>query len=141
MVAYSFQKRFVQAIRVGLSSVSLSFDCPPKLQTIRPIGKRRHAGPGETLQLYSGMRTKHCFKIGEGRCTRVRWITIWIGESIGVADLTVQVEDHGLLGARELDSFAKNDGFDGWSDMAAFWRDTHGLGKFNGRLIEWEPIR
>ena len=46
MVAYSFNKRFIQPIRVGLSSVSLSFDCPPKLQTMRAIGRRRHARPG-----------------------------------------------------------------------------------------------
>lgn len=45
MVAYSFQKRFVEPIRSGR-----------KRQTIR-ADRKRHARPGEVLQLYSGMRT------------------------------------------------------------------------------------
>lgn len=52
MVAYSFQAMF----------------CPPivdriKRQTIRALGARRHAREGEDVQLYRGMRTKHCAKI------------------------------------------------------------------------------
>jgi hypothetical protein len=46
MVAYSFNKRFIDAIRVGLSRISLSFDCPPKRQTIRAVGRRRHPDVG-----------------------------------------------------------------------------------------------
>lgn len=76
MVAYSFKKRFVDPIRVGLSSVSLSFDCQPKRQTIRSIGKRRHARPGETLQLYTAMRTKQCRKIGDARCMGVEGVLL-----------------------------------------------------------------
>ena len=41
MVAYSFKKRFIEPIRVGLSQITLSFDCAPKLQTIRSVGQAR----------------------------------------------------------------------------------------------------
>lgn len=48
MVAYSFHPRFVDAILGGT-----------KRQTIR-MHRRRHARPGEEMQLYAGMRTRHC---------------------------------------------------------------------------------
>jgi hypothetical protein len=41
MVAYSFKRRFVEPIRVDLSSISLSFDLQPKRQTIRANRKRK----------------------------------------------------------------------------------------------------
>lgn len=139
MVAYSFKRRFVDPIRVGLSSVSLSFDCAPKRQTIRAIGKRRHARPGETLQLYTGMRTRQCAKIGEAHCTAVSDIRIWIE--------TGQVRIAGksdIINPASLNLFARADGFVDWSDMQAFWRSEHGdltrLGPFVGVLIRWEPL-
>lgn len=84
MVAYSFKKMFVPPIQVGLGLKSadhvFEIEQPdgtfkfttvrPKRQTIRQEGKRRHAKAGETTQLYHAMRTKQCFKIGEGRCTK-----------------------------------------------------------------------
>ncbi len=61
MVAYSFDRRFVPAIVSGA-----------KRQTIR-AHRARHARPGETLQLYTGMRTRQCRKIVERDpvCTRI----------------------------------------------------------------------
>ena len=53
MVAYSLKPRFIPPILSGA-----------KRQTIRAISRRRHAIPGETLQLYTGMRTKQCRLIG-----------------------------------------------------------------------------
>ncbi|MEJ0016825.1 MAG: ASCH domain-containing protein [Acetobacteraceae bacterium] len=47
MVAYSFKRDFAAPILAGI-----------KRQTIR-ADRRRHARPGEVLQLYTGMRTKH----------------------------------------------------------------------------------
>lgn len=52
MAAYNFQKRFATLIESG-----------DKNHTIRRIGKRRHASPGEAIQLYTGMRTKFCRKL------------------------------------------------------------------------------
>jgi hypothetical protein len=143
MVAYSFKKRFVEPIRIGLSKVSLSFDCPPKRQTIRAIGKRRHARPGETLQLYHGMRTRQCIKIGEARCVNAVDIRIHVNAgriAMGPGTRFEMVYDK----PAQLDGFAQADGFADWSDMQTFWREEHGdlarLGPFVGVLVLWEPL-
>ena len=52
MVAYSFKKQFAYPVEKGY-----------KLQTIRASRKTRHARPGESIQLYTGMRTKQCRKL------------------------------------------------------------------------------
>lgn len=138
MVAYSFKPRFVEPILSGLmknldEDRALAYS--PKRQTIRATGKRRHARPGETLQLYTGMRTRQCRKIGEARCTDVRLIRIIVRED----DLTVELAGSWITG-RKLGSFARSDGFADAKDMLAFWRAEHGLGEFYGMLIEWEPL-
>lgn len=60
MVAYSFPKCFIDPILSGR-----------KAQTIRG-DRRRHARPGEELQLYSGMRTRSCRLIGRATCRDIR---------------------------------------------------------------------
>lgn len=133
MVAYSFKKQFVQPIRVGLSSISLSFDCPPKCQTIR-ANRKRHARVGEELQLYCGMRTKHCYLIGRSRCTAVSRIIIW------TSTMAIMIAGK-LLTARQIGAFVKADGFASVHDMNQFWNENHpGVDKFEGMLIEWEPL-
>lgn len=143
MVAYSFKQRFVQPIRVGLSRISLSFDCPPKRQTIRAIGKRRHARPGETLQLYFAQRSPQCEKIGDARCISVQEIRLVFGRTQEVR-IAPGCPDFELMRSRErLDEFATGDGFDDWDDMHEFWKREHGgkrLGPFVGMLIRWEPL-
>lgn len=137
MVAYSFKRRFVDRIRVGLSSVSLSFDPPPKLQTIRAVGKRRHARPGETLQLYHGMRSSDCFKIGDARCTSVEPIVIKV--PLDDAWLAVKIGDGEEFVAGDV--FAQADGFPSIEDMWQFWREEHADARvFRGLLIKWEPL-
>lgn len=135
MVAYSFQKRFIDPILAGLGEDT---GAAPKRQTIRNVGRRRHARSGEVLQLYTGMRTKQCRKIGEAICKGVEPIRIFV-ES-GVVDLP---ESCWSYQGAELDNFARQDGFQDWADMRQFWRDEHGelvrLGPFVGVLITWEP--
>lgn len=144
MVAYSFKQRFIKPIEAGLSSVALSFDPPPKRQTIRAIGKRRHARAGEILQLYYGMRTKQCRSIGVARCVSAHEIRISIGG--GNIVIAPGTEDFELIRGRDhLNEFARSDGFADWPDMQEFWRQEHGdltrLGPFVGVMIRWEPIR
>lgn len=129
MVAYSFKQRFVKPIEVGLSSVSLSFDPPPKRQTIRAYGKRRHARPGEELQLYYGMRTKQCRLIGRAHCIYVQPIHIKVfPKRLNIAFVM------------DYDAFAREDGFADAREMRDFWEEEHGLGEFNGVLIRWERL-
>lgn len=138
MVAYSFKRRFVDPIRVGLGGDTN--DGPPDLvrpkrQTIRAIGKRRHERPGETLQLYCGMRSPQCFKIGDAKCIGVLPILIKVGEH----SLPIKVDGEWISGGR-IHDFARADGFDNGEDMLGFWKAEHGLGEFNGVLIQWEPL-
>lgn len=149
MVAYSFKRRFVEPIRAGLG-LPLSAEAfaagmdefgnvparpRPKRQTIRAIGKRRHARPGETLQLYHGMRSRDCFKIGEARCVSITSIHI----NVKKHSMPTSIDGVHVVGGR-LRDFAREDGFDHAEDMHAFWIEEHGLGLFAGVLIKWEPL-
>jgi hypothetical protein len=152
MVAYSFQKRFAEPILDG-----------SKLQTIRP-DRRRHARPGEELQLYVGMRTKQCRLVARKTCAAVLPIVLnftsdltpqggfaFVGEGYpflahgGAQEASVI----GLLGldglrfvAAHCETLARNDGFTGWQAMKAFWIERHGAPAhpdevFVGKLIGW----
>jgi hypothetical protein len=136
MVAYNFKERFIRPIRVGLSSVSLSFDCQPKRQTIRAHGKRRHARAGEELQLYYAQRTKQCQLIGKARCTRTREIEMVIRKR----GFAVTVDGFPYINAA-AEEFARMDGFADTADMLTFWNAEHpGVEHFVGVVIEWEPL-
>lgn len=150
MVAYSFKKRFIAPISLGLGipvaeGMQLDIDCP-KRQTIRAVGKRRHARPGETLQLYTAMRTKQCRKIGEARCVSVEGVTLkW---SKWPAFMTYDIFETessrwrrigNLRPILDKEEFARSDGFASFDDMATFWRKEHGSETFEGVLIKWEP--
>jgi hypothetical protein len=152
MSAYSFKRRFVNPIRIGLglipiepkiiddpdssSGYSLEAKVRPKRQTIRAEGKRRHARPGEIVQLYHGMRTKQCFKIGDGRCTSVALITM----EIGTHTLFIRIDGE-QIGSGYIHDFARADGFDHSEDMLAFWHAEHSdISNFKGVLIKWQPL-
>ena len=122
MVAYNFQERFVPAIVQG-----------SKRQTIRRIGKRRHAEPGDQLQLYTGMRTTQCRKILEEdpTCLTVRPVEIRISEQW----ISVIVEGTPV---RDLEAFARQDGFDDATQFHRFWkRFNKGPGVVDHLLITW----
>jgi hypothetical protein len=152
MVAYSYKGRFVAPIRVGLGLPVLDLHYElggylpgqpirPKRQTIRANGRRRHARAGEALQLYYGMRTTKCFKIGDASCSAVSKIRLFVhDERILVNQLSRLIE---YRKPSELDMFARDDGFDDWAGMRAFWLEEHDgkhLGPFVGVLIQWEPL-
>jgi hypothetical protein len=135
MVAYSFKRQFVAPILVGLGVdkldlvrrpkavvailSSLSVRPRPKRQTIRADGLKRHARPGEELQLYCGMRTKGCFLIGRAHCIEVLPIAIEI-EAPRITLNTGRDRVH-LTTLRELDAFAQADGFASYEEMGLFW--------------------
>lgn len=123
MVAYSFQPRFAQPIVDGL-----------KRQTIR-LPRKRHARPGEHLQLYTGMRTRQCRLISRATCVSVHEIELF-SYSCGLIDVTI--DGHDFEG--NMNDFARADGFDGLTDMWNFWNRMHGWGEFHGMLIRWEPL-
>ena len=112
MVAYSFKKRFVPKI-----------EDRSKSQTIRSerTGRTRHARPGERIQLYFGMRTKHCFKIiDDPVCKRVESITIDVPKS-SAAPAFYRFPGRPDQPQRMIDDdFARLDGFDEEDIQRAF---------------------
>jgi hypothetical protein len=138
MVAYSFKRSFVAQIQVGLGQIERidGTEYQPKRQTIR-ANRKRHARPGEELQLYCAMRTKHCFLIGRARCVTVEPIRLDFGQWPAV-----YVGQEELREGTELDQFAKRDGFSDWFELFSFWRKEHGhVVIFFGQLIRWEALR
>lgn len=135
MVAYSFNKRFVEPIASGHPATGIV-----KRQTIR-APRKRHARPGELLQLYQGMRTKHCRKIiADQVCTAVRPVRLWIAR--GYVRFDDGGEAFGITAM--LDDFARADGFLHWADLQAFWQTEHEQAtdpeiSFAGVVISWEP--
>lgn len=132
MVAYTFKRRFIAPILDGT-----------KIHTLRNVGRRRHAKPGSKLQLYYGLRSPGAFIIAERTCIRVPSITIRFGKHP-----TVEVSDlpHFLQGPKELDGFARYDGFENWPDLEDFWAHEHKeiyreAKVWSGYLIGWEPVK
>lgn len=130
MVAYSFKKGFIEPIQSGR-----------KQQTVRHQGGKRHARPGEPIQIYTGMRTKACRKIisPDPICTRVDEIRIDV-EGMAKGDLDECVKINGIpLSNEELCSFCLADGFDNVTAFVRFWGITHGCKPFEGVIVHWLP--
>lgn len=123
MVAYNFQKQFVEPIKAGTKS-----------HTIRKNGKRSHARIGDRPQIYTGMRTKGCQKIlkHDPVCCAVISIEIDV-TSEGIQGIYLGGEP-----VDDLEDFARQDGFESLAAMHAFWLDFHGVGCFSGTFIGWE---
>jgi len=124
MVAYSFQPRFVDSIRASA-----------KRQTMRNR-RRRHARPGETVHLYTGLRSNRCRLIGTATCTRVAAVALDFDKNeivVGASHIDM---------AEALDRFARADGFAHWDDLRGWFADTHdAVAKWSGVLIEWSDFR
>lgn len=123
MVAYNFRPQFAPLVESGA-----------KRQTIRAPRKNGHARVGDKVHLYTGMRTKECRKIGEAHCwgSEAIWVTSAGVHRIGCVYSISSDMDW-------LDDFARRDGFHTFAEMAAWFKETHGL-PFRGVLIEWGPL-
>lgn len=120
VVAYSFKQRFVAPILART-----------KKQTIR-ADRKRHAREGESVQLYTGMRTKYCRLILRAACVGIEPVTLILGP-VGI----VRVGDRPFPGS--LDDFARADGFNKWDDLVYFWELNHpDTPIFSGVLIRWD---
>lgn len=127
MPALNFKKEFAEDVEWG-----------HKRQTIRAPRKdgRAHANVGDTLKLYTGMRTGQCRLLGQATVTRVD--VIWM-DAVSMKLNGRQV--YSTLTSRhdpQTDNeFAQADGFDGFTEMADWFRDVHGL-PFQGVVIYWD---
>lgn len=120
MTAYSFKAQFADPILAGSKGGTIRAD------------RRRHARPGEELQLYTGMRTKHCRLIARKTCIAIEPITLVFDPSWWVRLGTL--ENHRDLHGKELDRFAQFDGFVSWTQMMRFWAPAR---NFTGWHIRW----
>lgn len=119
MPALNFKKQFAPMVE--------SWE---KLHTIRARRKDgRDPKAGQTLYLFTGMRTTSCRKLGESVCKETIPVTI-------EKDLYTIIGTKQLNAAEEL-SLAKADGFENLSDFYDFFDKTHGL-PFYGFLIKWD---
>lgn len=121
MALLGFKKRFAPKVRNGR-----------KRQTIRTYRKYPIV-PGETLYLYTGLRTKYSEKLKEVRCKAVYNITISFYNNY--VSYENEIYSCYIDNPKELNRFAKQDGFLHWSDMRDFWIQTHGVRKGNTKVI------
>ena len=125
MPSLSFQKEFAAPI----------ID-KRKRHTIRGVSfkpRARRFVAGDRLYMFTGMRTKHCRRIGEAGCTDV--LPIALDLSAGRVNISGRPL---ILRAYALDLFAVSDGFEDWAALKDFWWRTHQVDqKWSGVIIEW----
>lgn len=115
MGLYNFKARFAPRILDG-----------SKTHTIRPM--RAFADkPGNTLHLYTGLRTKSAQLLMRVECVKI--------EKIEIGEL-YDVQIDGLyLAEDEREAFARRDGFENFDDMMNFWE---GRLPFEGQIVHWK---
>lgn len=117
MVAFNFSPEFANAVQSR-----------EKLQTIR---QTRRAKVGDSIQLYTGQRTPACRKLSDTDpvCTYVGYVAIR-PDYLTVGD----TRKH----PRDVDAFARLDGFNDYADMVAWFQSRYGKSSFCGYLHRWE---
>ena len=117
MVAFNFQERFADKVASG-----------EKPSTIRSTMRCKI---GDSIQLYTGQRTKECRKLGEGVCVGVAEITIGLADGTpwAISGRIGEVFHHSRLSQQE--------GFKNEMEMVDFFRQRYGL-PFTGYLHAWE---
>lgn len=116
MPALNFREEFVEAIISG-----------EKRQTIRPV-RKNPIRAGDTLYIYTGMRTKNCRKVSTVRCVSV--------DSIEIHPGLIRLNG-AMVFPHKLDEFIKADGFDRRYKFFEFFKLQYGL-PFRGVVIRWE---
>lgn len=108
MPQYNFKEEFAPAVERG-----------EKRQTIRQKRKRPTV-PGDTLYLFTGLRTKHTRRllVPEPICTAVKPVDIYP---------TYVILDGQRLSYEEATAFAKADGFPSLEKFLAFFDKAYGL--------------
>lgn len=127
MPALNFKARFAEDVEYG-----------HKRQTVRAPRKdgRPHCKVGDTLKLYTGMRSKSCRLLAEVTVTRIASVRIeGVEMFINGRRLPMIIYDRNC--EQTDNEFAQADGFDGFTEMANWFRDIHGL-PFEGVVIYWE---
>lgn len=115
MVAINFSAQFADRVERG-----------EKRQTIR---RGRRCEAGQSLQLYTGMRTKACRKLRDAVCSDVTYV--------GLTARGVTLGDVRRF-PRDIDDFARADGFDDYAAMWKWFSERYGTNSFTGYVIRWD---
>ena len=122
MGLYNFQARFVPFILSGR-----------KTHTIRAV--RAHPDkPGNTLHLYTGLRTKKARLLMRVPCVKVEEIAITSDAIFSTGTVFIEI-DGVILSPDEKEQLARRDGFKDFEEMLAFW---NGRLPFLGHIIHWK---
>ena len=122
MPALSFKKQFATMVESG-----------KKHQTIRKT-RKRPIKVGDTLYLYTGMRTKSCRKLGEAVCKSAENIEIFNTDLFYFPNVIVGCI---RLSVEETSKIIRDDGFEFEKDFYDFFMDESGRLRFKGQLIKW----
>lgn len=142
MVAYGFRPYFASQI-----------EDRSKTHTIRG-NRRRHAHVGEPIQLFVGMRSRHCRKIiADPVCAAVLPIVIMSSDLLDAGIAYIEIDGRPLH-RDEIEPFAISDGFDparlagvaparligatARETMGRFWRENQEGSRFEGVIIRWK---
>lgn len=132
MVAYSFAACFEDKVSALI-----------KCQTVRG-DRRRHARVGETVQLYTGMRTKQCRKLVDidPLCISVEPIAIYTAQKCTEIVEAIYIDSQpltrtGMYRFAEADGFPSDEMYSSRFHMGAFFVGKYGYGTFRGVLIKW----
>lgn len=168
MVAYSFNRRFVSHVAVGLEPGPWLPGMKRHTLRLPRAGRSRHARPEQPVQLYSGMRTRHCRLIGRAVCRMTMPVQLlWDGHDLSIrrgdggaprsyvmqlAPIVRRILDAPVGTAfvgDDMDEFARTDGFADRAEMAGFfdtpleapddWEDCDGAWMLPLVLIAWAP--
>lgn len=122
MGLYNFKERFAPRIIDG-----------SKTHTIRPM-RAVADKPGNTLHLYTGLRTKKARLLMRTPCVKIEAIEIRHG-IFGDENHASVVIDGVNLDRGEREAFAIRDGFESFEDFMGFWADRL---PFKGQIVHWK---
>lgn len=126
MPALNFHARFAELVS--------SFE---KRQTIRVRGKRQPPKVGDTLYLYTGMRTSACRKLATVACVSVEPIMVDpVHRTVSMPRGQAGHQFWSVLDQDEVGALALADGFTHSADFFAFFADAYGRA-VSGYLIKW----
>lgn len=116
MVAFNFKAQFAPLVESGV-----------KVQTIRATAR---AKPGDSLQLYTGQRTKACRKLITPDPVCI--VVDYVGIRPKYLTLGNAAKHNG-----DADDFARRDGFVDYDDMVKWFDATYGKPYFQGYVHVW----
>jgi hypothetical protein len=115
-----------------------------KIHTVRNFRKVKPK-LGETLYMYTGLRTRNCELITNKETLKgIDIVRIYISHVSCEIWINIEYKDqnsNNKLNLQQMEEFAINDGFDDLPDFIKWWMDGYNLVDFRGNLLHWTNSR